>query len=116
MKFEDYEKAAQDTVVYPSFGENAVYPAMGLADEAGEVLGKVKKYLRVNGDDPRAADLKNDPSLRGAILQEMGDVLWYLALLARELDTSLEEVALINNGKLGGRKLRGTLHGDGDNR
>ena len=89
---------------------------MGMAGEAGEVSNKIKKYLRVNEDDPRAADLKDDPVARAKILDELGDILWYVALLSMELDSSLEEVADRNNGKLSKRADNGTLFGDGDDR
>ena len=116
MTFEEYQEAAQSTAVYPCIGDNAVYPALGMAGDAGEVADKVKKYLRVNGDDPRAAELKDDPVTRAKVLDEMGDTLWYIALLAMELDSSLEEVARRNNEKLRQRADRGVLVGEGDNR
>lgn len=46
----------------------------------------------------------------------MGDVLWYLAGIARELDISFNEVAQTNIDKLFSRKERNVLHGNGDNR
>lgn len=116
LTFEEYQVAAQSTAVYPCVGENSVYPALGLSGEAGEAADKVKKYLRINEDDPRGAEIRSDPLTRAKVLQEMGDVLWYLALLAMELDSSLEEVARMNNGKLGARAEKGTLVGEGDDR
>jgi len=116
LTFEEYQVAAQSTAIYPEVGENAVYPTFGVAGESGEIADKVKKYLLINGDDPRAADLKSDPVARGKILAELGDVLWYITLLAMELDSSLEEVARLNNGKLGVRAQNGTLVGKGDDR
>lgn len=50
------------------------------------------------------------------ITKEMGDVLWYLAGIARELDISFNEVAQTNIDKLFSRKERNVLHGNGDNR
>ena len=86
-----------------------VYPTLGLASEAGEVAGKVKKIFRdrdgVITDDDRAA-----------LTLELGDVLWYLAELCTRLDIGLEEVAAANLDKLRGRIERGTLAGDGDTR
>ena len=51
-----------------------VYPTLGLANEAGEVAGKVKKIFRDAGG--RVSD-----SDREAIVLELGDVLWYLSEL-----------------------------------
>ena len=46
----------------------------------------------------------------------MGDVLWYVANLAKELGISMDEVAQKNIEKLQSRQQRGELHGSGDNR
>lgn len=83
------------------------YFALGLASEAGEVAGKIKKHLR--GD-------KDVPTLREELVGELGDVLWYVAMTAEALDLDLGEVAASNINKLHDRKARGTLQGDGDNR
>lgn len=114
--FREYEEFTLTTAVYPEIGNNSAYPAMGLSGESGEALEVVKKYLRVNDDDPRAGDLKHDPSSRGKALNEIGDALWYLTNFARELGSSLEEVAQMNVTKLGHRKEIGTLIGEGDDR
>jgi NTP pyrophosphatase (non-canonical NTP hydrolase) len=86
-----------------------VYPALGLNGEAGEVAEKVKKLFR-----DRDAVITNE--FRESIKKELGDVLWYIANLAAEVNLSLEEIAVGNLEKLAGRVQRGTLHGDGDNR
>lgn len=86
-----------------------VYPTLGLANEAGELAGKVKKIFRDKGgvisDEDRAA-------LKG----ELGDVLWYLAQICTELDLTLEEVAAANLEKLFSRLERGQIGGEGDTR
>jgi len=86
-----------------------VYPALGLANEAGEVAGKVKKIMRDRGGVVTDAD-------RDALRYELGDVLWYLAQLCTELDLTLTDVARANLDKLADRVARGVLHGDGDHR
>ena len=99
----DYQRAAVSTAIYKQ--EHAViYPALGLAAEAGEVANKVKKILR---------DGKLD---RDAIADEVGDCLWYIAALCRDLNVDMETVAYNNLEKLHGRKKRGTLRGNGDKR
>lgn len=109
MDFNEYQEKSKETALYPKIGESYVYPALGLGNEAGEVLGKIKKIFRdKNG--------VLDDETRGAIKKELGDVLWYLSQLCTELGLSLDEVASGNIENLQGRKERGTLHGDGDNR
>jgi NTP pyrophosphatase (non-canonical NTP hydrolase) len=92
---------------------NILYPAMGCAGEAGEYLDKVKKHWRNTGD-PTAASLSSEQ--RKEFLKELGDQLWYIAASARELSSSLEEVANINVEKLTDRRARGVTKGEGDNR
>jgi NTP pyrophosphatase (non-canonical NTP hydrolase) len=78
-----------------------------LAGEAGEVADKIKKMLR---------DKIDSPEYREQVMLELGDVLWYAAVLASDLGYDLETVANRNLEKLQGRQKRGTLHGTGDNR
>ena len=50
------------------------------------------------------------------MIKEIGDVLWYIASIAVDLDSSLEEVAEVNVSKLASRAERGVIHGSGDDR
>ena len=86
-----------------------VYPTLGLANEAGEVAGKIKKIFRDKGGVISEED-------RQALKYELGDVLWYLTQICTELDLTMEEVAEANISKLFDRLDRGTIGGDGDKR
>ena len=103
MTADFYEERASLTAIYTK--EKALeYLALGLTSEAGEVAGKVKKLIR---------DGKGD---KKAIASEIGDVLWYCAMLAKETKVSLNDIMKDNLKKLYSRKERGTLQGSGDNR
>ena len=52
----------------------------------------------------------------GNIADELGDVLWYLAILADDLEVDLEDVAKWNVDKLQRRMKSNKIKGDGDNR
>ena len=106
MDFDTYQDSAEDTATYPGQGENTglMYAALGLASEAGEVAGKVKKAWRDGNLDIEAIEA------------ELGDVLWYAAAVATELDATLDYIATKNLEKLASRKARGVLGGNGDNR
>jgi len=109
MNFEEYQQLSRRTAVYPDLGNNIVYPTLGLASEAGEVAGKVKKIYRdYNGvvDEHRKKE----------IAKELGDVLWYIAQTATEFGMKLDDIAQLNIDNLASRLERGTLHGNGDNR
>lgn len=110
MNFDEYQKKAVETAIYPA-EHKITYSAIGPGNEAGEVLGKIKKWLR--GDDGED-DMSEERKL--ALKDELGDVLWYLAVLARDLDFDLSEVAEMNIKKLQARKEKGTIKGDGDKR
>ena len=109
MQLNDYQTAALSTAVYPNQGANFAYPALGLAGEAGEVADKLKKVIRDNDG------VLTDP-VRDAVAKELGDVLWYVSVLAKELDYDLETIAKANVEKLLSRQQRGVLTGSGDNR
>jgi NTP pyrophosphatase (non-canonical NTP hydrolase) len=109
MDFNEYQTKSRKTAKYPAIGHPMIYPALGLVNEAGEVAGKIKKVFRDKGGQI------NDET-REALKAELGDVLWYIAQVATELDLSLDEIAEHNIAKLYDRLERGKIHGDGDNR
>jgi len=110
MKINEYQKKALTTALYPE-KYKVIYPALGLGNEAGEALGKVKKWLREDDGGGKMSKERKD-----ALKEELGDVLWYLATLAHDLDLSLDDIAKLNLDKLQSRKKRGKLKGDGDKR
>ena len=109
MNFTEYQQKAKATAKYPVIGHGVIYPTLGLTNEAGEVAGKIKKVFR--DKDGIISD-----ETRDALKAELGDVLWYLAQVATELNLSLDEIAEYNIAKLLDRQTRGKIQGDGDNR
>lgn len=106
--FNMYQDRAKMTAIYPESAK-VTYPALGLAGETGEVCEKIKKVIRDCGG--KVSDEK-----REEITKELGDVMWYMAALASDLQLSLGDVAVGNLIKLALRAERGKLRGDGDNR
>ena len=76
MSLGQYQSAAAKTAMY-KHNHKILYPALGLAGEAGEVANKVKKMLRDDNLD------------KNAIASEIGDVLWYAAMLSKDLNIEL---------------------------
>jgi NTP pyrophosphatase (non-canonical NTP hydrolase) len=109
MNLNDYQQSSLVTAIYPNRGANFAYPALGLVGEAGEVADKLKKVIRDNDG------VLTDP-VREAVAKELGDVMWYVAVLAAELDYDLDSIAQSNLDKLASRQQRGVLSGSGDNR
>ena len=121
MNLNDYQKEAISFAIYPKSKEwdLPLYPALGLAGEAGEVAEKIKKLMR--DTDANILFLTDAQKLekmreRAEIAKELGDVLWYVANLAADIDYDLEEIAGMNIEKLQSRKERNALKGSGDNR
>ena len=106
---DEYQIAALDSAVYPKSAA-IIYPTLGLTGEAGEVADKVKKVIRDKNGDFDNEDIRKE------IAKELSDVMWYAATLAHDLGYSLTDICQLNIQKLQSRKLRGVLHGSGDNR
>ena len=125
LNFEEYQKESKKTAQYPVLKmtdtktpyayfpeENKMgflYPALGLAGEAGEVLENIKRIIR---DD----EGKVSPERRDKIKKELGDVLWYLSQLSSEFGLNLNDIAQDNLTKLFDRLKREKIKGEGDER
>lgn len=101
---DDYQKACLDTTIFPK-DKALVYLGLKLAGEAGEVAEKIGKNIRDGG---QLDDL--------GLAKELGDVMWYIAVLAEYLGYDLSEIADMNIKKLNDRKERGVIKGSGDGR
>ena len=104
-----YQRESRKTWNEIAVDHPIVYPTLGLANEAGEVAGKIKKIFRDKGGVIGEED-------RQALKYELGDVLWYLTQICTELNLTLEEVAAANLEKLFSRLERGQIRGEGDHR
>lgn len=109
MTLTEYQLQAMETAIYPDIGHGLVYPTLKLCGEAGEFSELVGKMFRDNNGT------LTDERRRKLIL-ELGDVLWYVAACAHELDMDLVDVAHLNLSKLAGRKAAGTIQGSGSDR
>jgi NTP pyrophosphatase (non-canonical NTP hydrolase) len=102
---------------------NDVYAINGLTAEVGEINDKVAKWVRKGicriennhlvfntHDEELVAEYQEE------LAKEVGDVLWFVALLSKELGYTLHEVGQMNIDKLKDRAQRGVIVGNGDNR
>ena len=104
LTLDAYQQQAKATAVYP-YEKADQYLIAGLAGEVGELASIFAKVWRGDGN------LKFPHSAA-----ELGDVLWFVAMLAKELGYDLSDVAQNNLNKLADRANRGKLKGNGDNR
>ncbi len=109
MQFNDYQAQALKTAIYPDRGNNILYPTLGLCGEAGEVAELIKKMVR---DDEGVMT----PERKTKLERELGDVLWYVAVVAHEAGLSLDQIAQANIEKLSARKELGLIQGSGSDR
>ena len=108
MTLNDYQLQALTTRVYdPKY--DLTYSILGLAGEAGELANIYKKVLR--NYDGYLSDY-----MKGKLIDELGDVLWYVAAVAKDLGTNLDLIAENNLVKLAQRaKNNQLLVHEGDN-
>lgn len=90
MHADEYQRLAMRTLTAGlSLRERLANAALGLNGEAGEFADTVKKHL-----------FHGHPLDRDALIKELGDVLWYVALACDTLDISLGAVMAANIEKL----------------
>ena len=110
MTFDDYTKQALSTLV--STGDefkDLMHFVSGLTAETGEVAGKFQKIIR-----DKNGVLSDEDKIE--IAKELGDVLWYLTVLADAVGAPISSVADKNIAKLQSRQQRNLISGSGDNR
>ena len=104
LTLDQYQQQAKATAVYPPHSADQ-YLIAGMAGEVGELASIFAKFWRGDGD------LNHDHAAA-----ELGDILWFVAMLADEIGCDLSDVAQNNLNKLADRANRGKLKGNGDNR
>ena len=110
MTFDEYQKQALTTNLRKDDQlQELMQQVLGLGDESGEVLAIFKKWIRDDGADISRLD-------RTKVAKELGDILWYIAVVAHDLDISMDDIAQTNVEKLKSRQQRNTLTGSGDDR
>jgi NTP pyrophosphatase (non-canonical NTP hydrolase) len=109
MKFEDYQKQAITFNIIEDPKYKPISYTLGLTGESGEVAEIIKKLIRNNDFDFSQINVDN-------LKEELGDILWYIAMLADTFDISLNDVAVTNIDKLTNRKNQGVIKGEGMNR
>jgi NTP pyrophosphatase (non-canonical NTP hydrolase) len=97
MELDEYQKLALRTAGHRDSQDKVLtYAALGLAGESGEVAEIIKKTF-YHG---HALDIES-------LHKELGDVLWYLAVMADGLGFSLDQIAQTNIAKLRARYPEG---------
>lgn len=110
LSFAQYQIRASSTAFYPHAMEGGhpvamAYTVLKLNGEAGEVAELLGKMWRTEG-----GMVKLTAEARRKLIEELGDVMWYVAAIASELGISLEDVAAHNLAKLAARAEHG-VHG-----
>lgn len=110
MTLDEYQAQALKTAVTnPDPLMDKTIWAMGVAGEAGEVVEKWKKIVAYHEGKVTKDDLAE-------LEKELGDVVWYIAVMAHSLGLSFDEMMQKNLKKLADRQKRNVIKGKGDNR
>lgn len=96
MQANDYQKEALRTASSIKEEDLILNGALGLSGESGEVADIIKKYM-----------FQGHELDKEKLIDELGDVCWYIAILAKGLNVELDEVLLHNVEKLRRRYPKG---------
>lgn len=77
MTLKDYREQMWQFAIYPKSGSNPLYAELGLLSEIGELAGEAKRVIRDDGGELT-------PERREKMIDEMGDIMWYLSALSHE--------------------------------
>lgn len=111
IDIDEYQDWTEETAIEHATSETegvsredaVIFLSLALNGEAGEVAEKAKRVIRGDGDLEEVGD-------------ELGDVLWYFARLADELEYDVSYLAESNKRKLEDRAERNKIAGEGDDR
>ena len=92
MDIQTYLKASERTLIDKGHDMNLLHAAMGITTESGELMDAFKRKL-FYGKELDVVNLK----------EEVGDMMWYVAILLRELDLDFHEILQLNIDKLRAR-------------
>lgn len=108
--FNAYQVRATETLVQDDSGcPMLARLGLKLAGEAGEAADKIGKFYRDHDGRPPQQAVQD-------LAHELGDVLWYLAVIADCLGVRLGDIAKANLAKLKARAEQGKIRGEGDDR
>ena len=89
MKINEYQELAMRTANTDDKEKLIINGALGLCGESGEVADIIKKW-QFQGHKLDLRDIKN----------ELGDILWYVAIMAKAINSDLETIMKGNIDKL----------------
>lgn len=89
MNFADYQDDAMRTAKEGGLKFNLIHASMGISGEAGEFADCIKKHIIYN----QSLDIEN-------ACEELGDLMWFIALASETLGVSMVDIAAHNIDKL----------------
>lgn len=113
MELNLYQYKAREFALDSAYDPNYLFP--GLAAEAGEVCGKYAKLIR-DVDQKSLSSNRENVIFINNIEKELGDVLWFVALIGDYYGITLNDIGHGNITKLTKRKEANTITGSGDER
>jgi len=95
MKWGEYKKVAVQRLnkaILNDPKESMNYACMGLIEETGEIIAELRKPLFKGNFHEKELDIQN-------LKSELGDLMWYIALMCKENNIDIEELKKIEENK-----------------
>ena len=86
MTFSEYQKSALKTAMPKTENNELFHLVLGLVGETGEIAEKFKKLVRDKNSQESEIDQQD-------MKKELGDVLWYVCVLADYLGVDFDDLA-----------------------
>ena len=118
MNISEYQNESRKTWVSIDRMTDELHSIIGLAEECGEVCGKIKKLHRdVFPNCQSFVDISAaKQGAKDAITKELGDLMYHACRVADDYGINMDDVLTVNIQKIMDRKKRGVTCGSGDDR
>ena len=92
VEYKDVALKRLNKTIFGDHKESMNYSCMGLIEETGEIIAELRKPLFKGNFHEKTLDIEN-------IKSELGDLIWYIALICKGYNINIEEIEDTDNNK-----------------